>query len=92
MPIEYRKTNKKELDEVVEYWLSCPRASDHHDEGSLIKFLAIFTPRQIKGAMYLATSSGRQAYFKYMCGILHNWRKELEQGIEPRYFDIGEEE
>ncbi len=89
--MERRKTNKEELDEVVAYWLQCPRASSYHDEGSLIQFLEVFTPHQIKGAMYIATSKGREAYFKYMCGILHNWRKELELGNEPRYFDIGEE-
>lgn len=90
MEIERRKTNKAELDEVIEYWLQCPRASSYLIEDSLIKFLEIFTPHQIKGAMYLATCTGRKAYFKYMCGVLHNWRKDLEQGKEPRYFDIGD--
>ena len=87
--MERRKTNKSELDEVIAYWLECPRCSNYLVEDTLIKFLEVFTPDQIKGAMYLATSTGRQAYFKYLCGILHNWRKELEQGNEPRYFDIG---
>ena len=92
MDIARRNTNKVELDEVIEYWLECPRASSYLDEDSLIKFLEIFTPHQIKGAMYLATCKGRKAYFKYMCGVLHNWRKALEQGEEPRYFDIGSED
>jgi len=44
-----------------------------------------------KGAMFLAISKDREAYFKYLCGLLRNWRKELEQGNEPRNFDIGGE-
>lgn len=84
-----RKTNKAELDEVIAYWRSCPRTSGYHVESSLIKFLEIFTPHQIKGSMYLATSSGHPNYFKYLCGILHNWRKDLEAGKEPGFFDIG---
>jgi len=54
----------------------------------LIQFLEIFTPHQIKGAMYLATAAGRPSYFKYLCGILHNWRRDLEAGVQPRYFDV----
>ncbi len=88
--IDKRKTSKKELDEIVDYWCSLPRGSNYVDEGSLISFLGIFTPRQIKGAMYIAQSKGRPAYFRYLCGILHNWRQELERGEEPRYFDIDE--
>jgi hypothetical protein len=90
MSNQLRRTSKAELDEVVSYWLECPRCSRYLVEDSLIKFLEVFTPHQIKGAMYLATSTGRKAYFKYLCGILHNWRKDLDQGNEPRYFDIGE--
>ena len=90
MEIERRKTSKAELDEVIEYWLEGRRASSYLLEDSLIKYLECFTPHQIKGAMYIATSKGREAYFKYMCGILHNWKKDLEQGKEPRYFNIGE--
>ena len=88
--IEHRSTSKKELDEVIGYWYGRPRGSGWHDEDSLIKFLHIFTPGQIKGAMYIATSTGRQNYFKYLCGILHNWRKELEAGKTPHYFEIEE--
>lgn len=90
MPVIRRATSLEELDEVVSYWRTCPRCSGHHEEGSLIKFLEIFTPHQIKGAMYLATASGHPNYFKYLCGILHNWRREIEVGNQPRYFDIGE--
>jgi len=90
MSMDLRKTSKRELDEVIAYWQSCPRCSGHLEEASLIKFLEIFTPHQIKGAMYLATSAGRPNYFKYLCGILHNWRRDLESGVTPRYFDISE--
>ena len=89
MPIERRTTNKTELDEVIDYWLNCPRCSSYLIEDSLIKFLEIFTPHQIMGAMYIATSTKRKAYFIYLCGILHNWRRELEQGNQPNYFDVG---
>lgn len=85
-----RTTGKAELDEVIDYWLSCPRCSSYLVEDSLIQFLQVFTPHQIKGAIYLATSKGRQAYFRYLCGILHRWRQDLEEGREPPYFDIGE--
>jgi len=40
--------------------------------------------------MYIATSAGRPNYFKYLCGILHNWRRDLDAGVQPRYFDINE--
>lgn len=90
MSIELRQTSKRELDEVIAYWHTCPRCSGHFEEASLIRFLEIFTPHQVKGAMYLATSTGRPNYFKYLCGILHNWRRALEGGEQPRYFDISE--
>jgi len=88
--IERRNTSKEELDEVIEYWYGRQRGAGWHDEGSLIQFLHVFTPDQIKGAMYIATSTGRYNYFKYMCGILHNWRNELEERRTPNYFDVGE--
>jgi len=88
--IKQRSTSKQELDEVIEYWISLPRGSRYHVEDSLIQFLHIFTPGQIKGAMYIAQSKGRQNYFRYLCAILHNWRKELEEGKTPRYFDVEE--
>ena len=91
MAITRRKTSQLELEDVVAYWKDCPRCSGHHEEKSLINFLEIFTPRQVKGAMYLATASGHPNYFKYLCGILHNWRRDLEAGVEPRYFEINEE-
>jgi len=84
-----RNTGKVELDEVIKYWDDCPRGSGYLNEQSLISFLEIFTPHQIKGAMYLATCKGRSAYFPYLCGILHKWKKELIEGNEPSYFDIG---
>lgn len=83
-----RRASKKELDDIIEYWCSLPRGSTYLVEDSLIKFLEIFTPRQIKGAMYIAKSKGRPNYFKYLCGILHNWRRALEKGEKPRYFNI----
>lgn len=90
--IQERTTSKRELDEVVAYWHNCPRCSSYVVEDSLIKFLRIFTPHQIKGAMYIATSTGRLAYFRYLCGILHAWRRELENGQQPRFFDISEDQ
>ena len=88
--INKRKTSKRELDEIIDYWCSLPRGSSYVDEGSLISFLEMFTPYQIKGAMYIAKSRRRPAYFRYMCGILHNWKQALEEGEEPRYFEIDE--
>lgn len=85
-----RQTSQHELEDVVAYWKGCPRCSGHYEAGSLIRFLEIFTPHQIKGAMFVATSSGRPNYFKYLCGILHNWRRDLEAGRQPRYFEIDE--
>lgn len=88
--IPKRRSSKKELDEIIYYWCSLPRGSEYVDEGSLIGFLGIFTPEQIKGAMYIAKSKGREAYFRYLCGILHNWIEELENGNEPGYFDVSD--
>lgn len=84
-----RQASKQELDEVIQYWMNCPRCSGYHVESSLISFLETFTTHQIKGAMYLATAQGRPNYFKYLCGILHNWKRDLATGKEPGYFDIG---
>lgn len=83
-----RATSLTELQELVDYWLSCPRHSGYYVEESLIRFLGIFTPAQIKGAMYLATCRRRGAYFRYFCGIMHNWIDTLKVGKEPLYFDI----
>jgi len=88
--IKKRSTSKSELVEVIDYWISLPRGSGYHVEDSLIRFLEIFTPGQIKGAIYIAQAKGRPNYFRYLCGILHNWRKELEEGKTPRYFDVEE--
>lgn len=38
--------------------------------------------------MYLATAAGRPNDFKYLCGILHNGRRDLGAGVQPRYFDV----
>ncbi len=54
--IRRRSTSEKEMDEVVEYWNSLPRASGYVDEGAVISFLQIFTPAQIKDAMSIAQS------------------------------------
>jgi len=83
-----RTMSKDELDEVISYWASLPRGSAYHDEPSLIRFLAVFTPAQVKGAMYIAKSKPHPSYFKYLCGILHNWRRELEASKTPKYFII----
>lgn len=88
--ITRRRASREELNEIIDYWCSLPRGSSYVVEDTLIKFLEIFTPEQIKGAMYISKSKGRPAYFRYLCGILHNWRKSLEKGEEPRYFDISE--
>lgn len=84
-----RQTSQHELNEVIDYWLNLGR-SEYYQEGSLIKFLYIFTPEQIRGAMYLACAQGRGNYFRYLCGVLHKWRKDLEEGREPQYFLLDE--
>lgn len=83
-----RVTSRAELDDLVVCWESLQRGTAYHDEESLIRFLGIFTPAQIKGAMRFAKSKRRPAYFKYLCGILHNWRRELEAGVVPTFFSI----
>ena len=83
-----RATSQKELNEIVDYWTSLPRGSGYYAEKSLIRFLGIFTPDQIKGAMSIAMSAAREAYFRYLCGILHNWRRELEAGRTPLYSKV----
>lgn len=83
-----RSTSESELAEIIEYWDSLGRASNYVDKGSLISFLQGFTSDQIKGAMYVAQSFGRGAYFRYLCGILLNWRRELEVGREPNYLEV----
>jgi hypothetical protein len=85
-----RTASKSELHEVTMYWCNRPNCSGHAEEDSLIRFLEIFTPGQIKGAMHLATRKKQPDPFKYLCGILHNWRRELEAGRIPEYVDIGE--
>jgi len=83
-----RETNEQELEQVIKYWLSCPRCSAIYFEDSLIEFLMMFTPLQIKGAMYLATAKEIEHDFRYLCGILNNWKAEVERGKEPVFFEI----
>lgn len=87
-PRSRRHPTEEELAEVIDYWLTRKPLTTHYDEVSLLEFLAVFTPLQIKGAMFLATAKGRGAYFRYLCGILHNWRRDLNDGFDPPYFDI----
>ena len=87
--INLRKTSQGELNEVIDYWVGLGQ-TNYYQEGSIIQFLYVFTPEQIKGAMYLACSQGRGNYFRYLCGVLHNWKKDLEEGHEPPYFKLEE--
>jgi hypothetical protein len=78
-----RAFSREELDDVVSYWASLPRGSDYHDEASLLRFLKVFTPSQIKKAMQIAKSKRHPSYFRYLCGILHNWKREFDAGEVP---------
>ena len=84
--IRRRTTSTLELDDVVDYWRSLPRGSGYHVKRSLIRFLGVFTPAQIKGAMGLAQAAPRRSYFKYLCGILCHWCGDVEEGNEPLDF------
>lgn len=84
-----RNTSIDELEDVIDFWLDNPRGTVYRDEITLGRFLRVFTPAQIKGAMYLATSRGRSAYFRYLCGILHNWKHELDEVGEAEVYEMG---
>lgn len=85
---ERRQTSKVELVALIEFWKSLPRGTGYHVEASLIQFLHIFTPDEIAGAMYIATSGPRENYFNYLCGILHKWKKQIESGEEHKFFQL----
>lgn len=87
--MERRRTSQRELNEVIDYWLSLGR-SQYYEVASLLQFLATFTPYEIRGGMYLACVSVHGNYFKYLCGILHNWRRDIAEGREPEYFELDE--
>lgn len=79
--IPKRSTSKAELDEVVSCWIRSPKGTGYYEEKSLLMFLTIFTPDEIKAAMYIAKSEerkGSDGYFRYLCGILTNWKKAKE--------------
>jgi hypothetical protein len=84
--IRRRTTSPLELDDVVDYWRSLPRGSGYHVKRSLTRFLGVFTPAQIKGAMCLAHTAPRRNYFKYLCGILCDWCRDVGEGKEPLDF------
>lgn len=86
-----RTTSASELNEVVLYWCYRPICAGYWEDKSLLRFLETFTPRQVKGAMHLATRKKQPDHFRYLCGILHNWGRELEAGHELQYVDIGEQ-
>lgn len=87
--MERRKTSQRELNDVIDYWLNLGR-TQYFQEASLLQFLHTFTPYQIRGAMYLACIERHGNYFKYLCGILHNWKRDIAEGREPEYFELDE--
>ena len=81
--------SEDQLIEIIEYWINCPRTTGFHHEENLIYFLKFFSRDQIMGAMYMTTSKFRENYFKYLCDILNYWKRQLDEGIEPKYFIIN---
>lgn len=84
-----REPSPSELDDVVDFWFDNPQGTTFYVETSLYEFLRIFNPAQIKGAMYLATSKRRGAYFRYLCGILHAWRSGLHTDGEIEVVEMN---
>ena len=80
--IPERSPTQAEYDDIIDYWFRSPRGTGYYDERSMINFLKIFTPDQIKYAIHVATKRPRASYFRFMCGILRNWRQYMEVG-EP---------
>ena len=70
------------ISEAIEYWRSLPRGCGHYNPVSLERFLMIFTIDEVKFAMRIAQQRGRKNYFRYLCGILHNWRKQGKVEME----------
>lgn len=80
-----RRPVNEELADLLAYWKRRPRNPERPDESLLAEFLAVFTPHQIKVAMYNATSEKRNNYFQYLIETLIGWRDELRAGQRPSY-------
>lgn len=67
------------LDEVEEYWSEVWEGSSFSPSGrsSIKNFLKEFSVEEMQEAIDISTRmKSDSAGFKYMCGILHTWRKE----------------
>ena len=70
---------EEDFKEVTKHWYKY--ASGYlgfKEESSLRAFLKDFSVEEIKNAIDIATSKvyGWNNKFRYMCGILYNWRKQ----------------
>lgn len=70
---------EEELKEIIKYWYK--NVSSYISERQIIsirRFLQDFNSEEILHAIEIACSKtyGWLNRFKYMCGILHNWRKD----------------
>ena len=76
----------REIKLIKNYWdTSTSYSFSEHGEKSIEKFLKTFLVEEIKKAISIATiklqpktQPEAEQKFKYMCGILHNWKKEKE--------------
>lgn len=84
-PLKRRKGLKRELNNVIAYWRETPYGSGYIDETSIKRFLEIFTPTQIKGAMDKTTCKKKLSYSKYLYAVLHSWRRMILRGETPNY-------
>lgn len=88
------KRLEKQIEEVEDFWdekIDYRFSLSDHGKESIKKFLKFFPPEKIKEALEIACnkfpqineeSSNRR--FKYMCGILQNWKVDLTGDTSSR--------
>ena len=72
------------VDEIDDYWNEVWPKMRFAPKGraSIKGFLKIFTPDEIKDAIDISLRmKDTDSAFKYMCGVLHNRRKEREKAV-----------
>lgn len=83
------KLKQKMLSSLDVYWYDLFDVSlDTKERISVKQFMKIFSIEEIKDAMDLSTKVKHPHYaFKYMCGVLHNKRKEREDAEQDREWE-----
>lgn len=82
---QIREREDRDLKELASFWYkNCYQSTYAYKEAFIRPYLKIFSKEKIKDAMELASSRELEdkgdyksnIVFRYLCGILNNWRKD----------------